>query len=57
MAKKPNYIGYITKEYIENIYHSSILHDTGKVGIPDAILLKPGKLTTDEFKLIKKHST
>ena len=57
MAKKPNYIGYITKEYIEDIYHSSILHDIGKVGIPDAILLKPGKLTTDEFKLIKTHST
>jgi len=57
MAKKPNYIGYITEEYIEDIYHSSILHDIGKVGIPDAILLKPGKLTPDEFETIKRHST
>ena len=57
MAKKPNYIGYITKEYIDDIYHSSILHDIGKVGIPDAILLKPGKLTSEEFELIKTHST
>lgn len=57
MAKKPGYIGYITKEYIDDIYHSSILHDIGKVGIPDAILLKPGRLTPDEFELIKTHST
>ena len=57
MAKKPNYIGYITKEYIDDIYHSSILHDIGKVGIPDAILLKPGKLTPEEFELMKTHST
>jgi response regulator RpfG family c-di-GMP phosphodiesterase len=57
MAKKPNCIGYITEEYIEDIYHSSILHDIGKVGIPDAILLKPGKLTPDEFETIKRHST
>jgi response regulator RpfG family c-di-GMP phosphodiesterase len=57
MANKPNYIDYITKEYIEDIYHSSILHDIGKVGIPDAILLKPGRLTPDEFELIKTHST
>ncbi|MBW1607729.1 MAG: HD domain-containing protein [Deltaproteobacteria bacterium] len=57
MAKKPNYIGYITKEYIDDIYHSSILHDIGKVGIPDAILLKPGKLIPEEFELMKTHST
>jgi response regulator RpfG family c-di-GMP phosphodiesterase len=56
MAKKPNYIGYITAEYIDDIYHSSILHDIGKVGIPDAILLKPGKLTPEEFQKIKEHS-
>ena len=56
MAKKPKYTGYITPEYIEDLYQSSILHDVGKVGIPDAILLKPGKLTPDEFEIIKKHS-
>ena len=56
MAKKPNYIGYITNGYIDDIYHSSILHDIGKVGVPDNILLKPGKLTDDEFEIIKRHS-
>lgn len=34
---------------------SAILHDIGKVGIPDSVLLKPGKLTAEEFNLIKKH--
>ena len=50
------YKGYITPEYIEDIYQSSILHDIGKVGIPDSILMKPGKLTQREFQLIKPHS-
>ena len=35
---------------------SSILHDIGKVGIPDHILLKPGPLTTEEFDLMKTHT-
>jgi PAS domain S-box-containing protein len=56
LAKKPEYAGYITPEYIDDIYNSSILHDIGKVGVPDAILLKPGKLTPDEFDVIKRHS-
>lgn len=56
MAKKPNYNEYITSEYVEDIYYSSILHDIGKVGIPDGILLKPGELTPEEFEVIKKHS-
>jgi len=37
--------------------HSAPLHDLGKIGIPDAILLKPGKLTKDEFKIMKTHTT
>ncbi len=37
--------------------HASPLHDIGKIGIPDSILLKPGKLTTDEFKIIKTHTS
>lgn len=55
MATKSKYSNYITSEYIDDIYHSSILHDIGKVGIQDAILLKPGRLTTNEFEIIKKH--
>lgn len=57
MSKLPKYKEYITAEYIQDIYHSSILHDIGKVGIPDAILLKPGPLTDDEFQQIKQHTT
>ena len=56
LAKKPKYVGYITPEYIEDIYNSSILHDIGKVGIPDSILLKPGKLTADEWTIMKTHA-
>lgn len=46
----------IDNKFVENIYHTSPLHDIGKVGIPDAILLKPGKLTTDEFEIMKTHT-
>jgi len=56
MARTSKYAGYITPEYVEDLYQSSILHDIGKVGIPDAILLKPGKLTTEEFEKIKRHA-
>jgi PAS domain S-box-containing protein len=52
----PEYRLYISEEYIQDIYHSSPLHDIGKVGIPDAILLKPGRLTPQEFEIMKKHS-
>ena len=57
LAKHPKYEEYITAEYIEAIYQSSILHDIGKVGIPDAILMKPNKLLPDEFEVIKRHTT
>jgi response regulator RpfG family c-di-GMP phosphodiesterase len=57
MSKNPKYAGKITAEYIDDIYQSSILHDIGKVGIPDAVLLKPGKLTGEEFDVIKRHTT
>lgn len=48
--------GYITKDYIEDIKVSSVLHDIGKVGIKDNILRKPGKLTPEEFEEMKKHT-
>ena len=44
------------EEYIRLLYQTSPLHDLGKVGIPDAILLKPGKLTADEFTVMKTHT-
>ncbi|MBK5247666.1 MAG: HD domain-containing protein, partial [Peptostreptococcaceae bacterium] len=52
-----NYAYYINNDnYIENIYKASQLHDIGKVGIPDKILLKPGKLSPREFEVMKSHS-
>ena len=46
---------YVTDEYIDNLSKASMLHDIGKVGIPDNILLKPGRLTSEEFEVIKQH--
>ncbi len=42
---------------IDLLFKSAPLHDIGKVGIPDAILLKPGRLTPDEFEIMKTHTT
>lgn len=56
LSTLPEYRVYISDEYIQDIYHSSPLHDIGKVGIPDAILLKPGRLTPQEFEIMKEHS-
>jgi len=42
---------------ISSLIKASALHDIGKIGIPDGILLKPGKLTNDEFNMIKTHTT
>jgi len=57
LAQLPQYRDYITKDYIEDIYQSSILHDIGKIGIRDAILLKPARLTHEEFEIMKTHTT
>ena len=40
---------------IRNLYYSALLHDIGKIGVPDYILNKPGKLTEEEYSIIKKH--
>jgi putative two-component system response regulator len=47
----------LTDDAIELLFKSAPLHDIGKVGIPDAILLKPGKLTVEEFEVMKTHTT
>ncbi|MGC9328405.1 MAG: HD-GYP domain-containing protein, partial [Candidatus Hinthialibacter sp.] len=56
LAQRSKFQTLITPVFIENIYIVSPLHDIGKVAIPDGILLKPGKLTRDEFEIIKQHS-
>ncbi|MDD5746826.1 MAG: HD-GYP domain-containing protein, partial [Candidatus Omnitrophica bacterium] len=45
----------LSAEDIDRIRDAGILHDIGKIGIPDAILLKPGRLTAEEYACIKKH--
>ena len=47
----------MSDEEQEQIYYMGMLHDIGKIGIPDAILKKPGKLTEEEMQIIRKHPT
>lgn len=51
LARKIN----LSKKNIENLKIGAIIHDIGKIGIPDTVLNKPGKLTEEEFDLIKTH--
>ncbi|NTU70449.1 MAG: HD domain-containing protein [Coriobacteriia bacterium] len=46
----------IDDEFVNMLFNAAPLHDVGKVGVPDAILLKPGKLTPEEFEVIKSHT-
>lgn len=50
-----NEIGKFSKEEQKSFYYACLLHDIGKVNIPDQILMKPGKLTNEEFEIIKSH--
>jgi len=53
----PRFSASLTPSFIESIVKSAPLHDIGKVGIPDHILLKPGRLTPVEFEIMKTHTT
>lgn len=55
MREYPEY--ELTPEKVDTIVAASSLHDIGKITIPDRILLKPGKLTRDEFEYMKSHTT
>lgn len=55
LKNHPRFSDELTDAAIEMIYKSAPLHDIGKVGIPDRILLKPGKLTAEEFEIMKRH--
>ncbi len=56
LKNHPKFSNYLNDTNIELILKSAPLHDIGKVGIPDSILLKPGKLTKEEFKIMKMHT-
>lgn len=56
LKNHPRFSRELSEENIELLYKSAPLHDIGKVGIPDNILLKPGKLTSEEFEIMKLHT-
>ena len=56
MQRDPVYRAEITDSFITDLVRSSPLHDIGKVGIPDNILCKPGKLSAEEFEIMKGHA-
>jgi len=57
LKNNEKYTETIDEKFINNIYISSALHDVGKVGVPDAVLLKPGRLEPEERAIIETHST
>ncbi len=56
MARDPKYAPELDPNTVELLYQSAPLHDVGKVSIPDSILLKPDRLTDDEFTEMKRHT-
>ncbi|MBP5855919.1 two-component system response regulator [Marivibrio halodurans] len=57
LSGHPDFAAVLDAETIDLLYKSAPLHDIGKVGIPDNILLKPGPHTAEEFEIMKTHAT
>ena len=56
LATQDQFRDVVDGEYVQLIYLTSPLHDIGKVGTPDSVLLKPGRLTPEEFEIMKQHT-
>ena len=57
LRERGYYREILTKDYIQNLCQSAPMHDIGKIAVPDIVLQKPGRLTEEEFAIIKKHTT
>lgn len=56
LRNKGYYTNILTKDYMDNLEKAAPMHDIGKISIPDIVLQKPGRLTPEEFEIIKEHS-
>jgi len=56
LQRQGSYASTVTDDFIESLVQAAPMHDIGKVGIPDEILTKPGKLTDEEFQIMKTHA-
>ena len=56
LKRKGHYKNLLTKDYVENLVKAAPMHDIGKISTPDRILQKPGKLTDEEFAVMKQHT-
>ena len=57
LREHPRFGHFLDEETIKLLFKSAPLHDSGKIGIPDRILLKPGRYTAEEFEIMKTHTT
>lgn len=56
LARRPQFREHMTERFVEDLVQCSVLHDVGKVGIPDSILFNPRKFGIDEFEIMKQHA-
>lgn len=56
LRKRGYYKDILARDYVKNLLLAAPMHDVGKIAVPDSILQKPGKLTPEEFEIMKMHS-